>query len=95
MNGETQIDILLESSYVKRKKLQGYFSQGGTNPYSKELKDEGTLYKEHAISLGIPLNAISTTNKVVNTAQEAIEIRRNLNSLNSSPKILLVTSAFL
>ena len=51
-------------------------------------------YKEHAISLGIPSEAISTTSKVVNTAQEAIEVRRNFNQANSSFKILLVTSAF-
>ena len=31
---------------------------------------------------------------MVNTAQEAIEIRRNLNKINSSSEILLVTSAF-
>ncbi len=70
------------------------FFTGGTTPFGKELKDEGILYKEHAISLGIPSYAISTTRKVVNTAQEAIEIRRNLNQINSSSEILLVTSAF-
>ena len=44
--------------------------------------------------MGITIDAISTTKKILNTAQEAIEIRRNLNQINSSSKILLVTSAF-
>ena len=52
-----------------------------------------SLYKEHAISLGVSSEAISITDKVFNTAQEAIEIRRNLNQMNSSSKIILVTSA--
>ena len=52
------------------------------------------MYKEHAISLGIPSNAITTTGRVFNTAQEAREIKRELNNNNSPYKILLVTSAF-
>ena len=67
---------------------------GGVIPYKKVSKDEGNLYKEHAISLGIPSEAITTTARVVNTAQEAIEIRRILKKNNSPSKILLVTSAF-
>jgi len=78
----------------KKKKAPRLFFTEGTIPNHKESKGEGTLYKEHALSLGIPLDAISITNKVINTAQEAIEIRRNLNQINSSSKILLVTSAF-
>ena len=81
-------------SLFQKRKAPKLFFTGGTTPYTRELKDEGTLYKEHAISLGIPSYAISTTSKVLNTAQEAIEIRRNLNQINSSSKILLVTSAF-
>ena len=81
-------------SLFQKGKAPKLFFTGGTTPYGRELKDEGTLYKEHAISLGIPSYAISTTSKVFNTAQEAIEIRRNLNQINSSSKILLVTSAF-
>tara|TARA_Y100001968_G_scaffold320847_1_gene354400 strand:- start:438 stop:1082 length:645 start_codon:yes stop_codon:yes gene_type:complete len=78
----------------KKKKAPRLFFTNGITPNSKESKGEGTLYKEHAISLGIPLDAISITNKVFNTAQEAIEVRRDLNQMNSSSKILLVTSAF-
>ena len=81
-------------SLFEKGKAPKLFFTGGMTPYGRGLKYEGTLYKQHAISLGIPSNAISTTSKVVNTAQEAIEIRRNLNQINSSSKILLVTSAF-
>ncbi len=81
-------------SLFKKGKAPKLFFTGGTTPYGNESKDEGTLYKEHALSLGIPFDAISTTSKVVNTAQEAIEIRKNLNQIDSSSEILLVTSAF-
>ncbi len=81
-------------SLFQKKKAPRLFFTGGTTPYSDNYKDEGTLYKEHAISLGIPLYAITITNKVVNTSQEAIEIRKSFNKMNSSRKILLVTSAF-
>ena len=81
-------------SLFQKGKAPKLFFTGGTTPYGRGLKDEGTLYKEHAITMGIPIDAISTTEKILNTAQEAIEIRRNLNQINSSSKILLVTSAF-
>ena len=81
------------SLFQKRKAPKLLFT-GGSTPYEKKSKDEGTLYKEHAISLGIPSNAITTTGRVFNTAQEAREIKRELNNNNSPYKILLVTSAF-
>jgi len=81
-------------SLYQKKKAPRLFFTGGTIPYGKQSKDEGTLYKEHAVSLGIPLDSISITNKVINTAQEAIEIRKSFNHMNSSSEILLVTSAF-
>ena len=81
------------SLFQKRKAPKLLFT-GGSTPYEKKSKDEGTLYKEHAISLGIPSNAITTTGRVFNTAQEAREIKRELNNNNSPDKILLVTSAF-
>ena len=70
------------------------FFTGGVNPYEKESKDEGTLYKEYAISLGVPSDSITTTTRVVNTSQEAIETRRILKKNDTPSKILLVTSAF-
>ena len=81
-------------SLYKKKKAPILVFTGGTIPYDQQSIDEGTLYKEQAISFGIPLDAIFVTNKVINTAQEAIEIRRNLNKINSSSRVLLVTSAF-
>ena len=81
------------SLFQKRKAPKLLFT-GGSTPYEKKSKNEGTLYKEHAISLGIPSNAITTTDRVFNTAQEAREIKKELNKNNSPYKILLVTSAF-
>tara|TARA_Y100001968_G_scaffold25335_1_gene19814 strand:- start:589 stop:1233 length:645 start_codon:yes stop_codon:yes gene_type:complete len=79
--------------YQKGKASKIFFT-GGSTPYQNNLKDEGTLYKENAVSLGIPSESIATTGKVINTLQEAIEIRKMLNQKNSPSKILLVTSAF-
>ena len=70
------------------------FFTGGASPYTDEIKTEGVLYKEEAISLGIPSEAIFTTGRVSNTAEEALEIKRSFNLSGSSSKILLVTSAF-
>ena len=56
----------------KKKKAPKLFFTGGTTPYDQDSINEGILYKEHAISLGIPLDAIFVTNKVINTAQEAL-----------------------
>ena len=60
----------------------------------KKSKNEGTFYKEKAISLGISSDAITITGKVINTSQEAIEVRKILNQKNSYSTIILVTSAF-
>ncbi len=79
--------------FQKRKAPRLFFT-GGSTPYENNAKDEGTIYKEHALSLGIPSAAITTTGKVINTAQEAIEIRRLLEKNDAPSKILLVTSAF-
>ena len=79
--------------FQKRKAPRLFFT-GGVTPYEKASKDEGTLYKEYAVKLGIPSKSITTTGRVVNTAQEAIAIRKMLNQKNAPSKILLVTSAF-
>ena len=50
------------------KKAPRLFFTGGTTPYKKESKNEGTLYKAYAIDLGIPSDAIKITGSVVNTA---------------------------
>ena len=78
----------------KENKAPKIFFTGGVNPYRRANKTEGDLYKEKAISLGIPAEAIVTTEEVVNTAKEALAIKRNFNMRTSSSEIILVTSAF-
>ena len=51
-------------SLYKKNKAPRLFFTGGTTPYGEESKDEGTLYKEYAITMGIPIDAISTTEKI-------------------------------
>ena len=69
---------------------------GGRNPLQPNMPSEGDLYIKEAISMGIPSSAVLTTSYVVNTAEEATEIKRALESLKGkrTKKILLVTSAF-
>ncbi len=67
---------------------------GGASPSKKVIKTEGDLYRKDAISLGVPSEAIVTTNRVFNTAQEALAIKQYFESNPSSQQILLVTSAF-
>ena len=69
---------------------------GGNSPFRPELPPEGSIYIKEAIALGIPSNAMTTTPPVVNTAEEALAIRKILSKTDTShtPKILLVTSAF-
>ena len=78
----------------EEQKAPKLFFTGGASPYKKMLKTEGDLYKEKAIRLGIPSEAIFTTQEVFNTAQEALAIKRTLQSKSFSSEILLVTSAF-
>ena len=77
----------------QEKKAPKLFFTGGASPYTNTLKSEGDLYKESAITLGLPSKAIFTTGNVFNTAQEANAIKRQFKKQNSH-KILLVTSAF-
>ena len=77
----------------KENKAKKLIFTGGTTPYESTIKNEGDLYKEYAINLGIPPEAILTTDRVFNTSQEAREIKRILLS-QGSYRILLVTSAF-
>ena len=70
---------------------------GGASPFSPGQPPEGQHYLEGAKQLGIPAAALQSTPPVVNTAQEAIAIRKLLESSDRStaiPRILLVTSAF-
>ncbi len=69
---------------------------GGSSPLRPELPPEGSIYITEAKSRGIPLSALSSTNPVVNTAQEAIEIKAllDINNKLNPPVIHLITSAF-
>ncbi len=71
---------------------------GGANPFRPGQPPEGQRYLTEAQQLGIPSGVMASTPPVVNTEEEAVAIRRLLeaskNSEVSSPRILLVTSAF-
>ena len=72
---------------------------GGASPFRPGQPPEGQRYLQEARQLGVPAAAMASTPPVVNTAEEAIAIRRLLGQMSStptalSPRILLVTSAF-
>ena len=72
---------------------------GGASPFRPGQPPEGQRFLQEARHLGIPASAMASTPAVVNTAQEAIAIRRLLGPRSptptaASPRILLVTSAF-
>ena len=70
---------------------------GGASPFRPGQPPEGQRYLQEARQLGIPVTAMASTPPVVNTAEEAIAIRQLMQrsqSLTTSTRILLVTSAF-
>ncbi len=70
---------------------------GGASPFRPGQPLEGQLYIEASQQLGISAGVMQSTNPVVNTAQEAVAIRKLLKGDDrspTSPRILLVTSAF-
>jgi uncharacterized SAM-binding protein YcdF (DUF218 family) len=61
----------------------------------QERPNEGTVLAEEAVSRGVPPEAIMVTPYVFNTADEAREVATLLRARGlSSPRVLLVTSAF-
>ncbi len=64
---------------------------GGKMPWDNSKKTEGEVLKEYAIKNGIPSEKIFITKDVENTAEEAIAAKV---LINSSKRIILVTSAF-
>ena len=72
---------------------------GGASPFRPGQPPEGQRYLSEAAQLGIPAVAMASTPPVLNTAEEAVAIRRLLApqsspSSTASLRILLVTSAF-
>ena len=71
---------------------------GGASHFRPGQRLEGQEYIEEAVFLGIPIEAMATTPPVI-TAEEAIAIRRLLDSMQPTNsviprRILLVTSAY-
>ena len=65
---------------------------GGVSPFRPGQRPEGQLYLLEAAMRNVPEAAMSTTPPVVNTAEEAVSIRRLLP--HGQARVLLVTSAF-
>ena len=69
---------------------------GAINPFNLDLPPEGDNYIKEAISIGIPRKDLFSTQPVLNTFQEAKEIKKLLykEKVVKQRKIILVTSAF-
>ena len=65
---------------------------GGASPYRPGQRPEGEHYLQDAALLGVPAAAMASTSPVLNTAEEALAIRRLLPARQS--RVLLVTRAF-
>jgi len=80
----------------KAKKANKLIFTGGIIPYEPKLPPEGDIYIKEAVSLGVPKQNLFTTDSVLNTFQEAKEIKNLLNrEINSNGNnIILVTSAY-
>ena len=80
----------------KAKRANKLIFTGGIIPYEPKLPPEGDIYIKEALSLGVPEKSLFTTNSVLNTFQEAKEIKKLFNEeINPSGNtIILVTSAY-
>ena len=67
-------------------------SPGGGSPFRPGQRPEGQHYFQEAALLGVPEAAMASTPPVLNTADEAVAIRRLLPACQSW--VVLVTSAF-
>ncbi|ABL66584.1 YdcF family protein [Chlorobium phaeobacteroides] len=68
---------------------------GGWIPWRPDRVPEGELLSRRAVLLGVSPEAIRVTEKVENTAEEAVAVRRLLGSgLGSEKTVILVTSAY-
>lgn len=73
---------------------------GGWLSRKNEALLEGDTLTEYARELGVPAEAIATTGRATNTAEEALAVAQLLHdrpeatAVEAAPRILLVTSAF-
>jgi len=65
---------------------------GGKLPWDPAGETEGDVLKRYALMMQVPADKIAITETVVNTAQEAVAVRKLLGP--NQKKIILVTSAF-
>jgi uncharacterized SAM-binding protein YcdF (DUF218 family) len=77
---------------VKHDKGNLIIFTGGNLPWQQLATDEGSILKDKAVEMNIPEEQILVTSRVENTAQEAREVAKLLDS--KTKKITLVTSAF-
>jgi uncharacterized SAM-binding protein YcdF (DUF218 family) len=73
------------------------FFPNGWAPWLSEEDAVGQVSMQFAQQMGVPLASMATTEKVVNTAQEARAIAEHLKKRKETafpPKVLLVTSAY-
>ena len=66
----------------------------GQLPWQQDAVPEGELLERRAVRLGIPLRVIRLTEKVGNTADEAVAVEKLLGVGKGKKKIILVTSAY-
>ncbi len=70
---------------------------GGWTPWRPGLEPEGRVLIQYAMDMGVPLEHLLTTDKVVNTAAEAeaiAELLKKREGVSVPPRVLLVTSAY-
>ena len=70
---------------------------GGWVPWSPGVEPEGQILIQYAMDMGVPKEHLLTTDKVSNTAAEAIavaELLQKRERIHTPPRVLLVTSAF-
>ena len=72
---------------------------GGWSPRTPEVEPEGDVNRRDAIALGVQPERVLTTERVRNTAEEAVAVaallrQHGIGEADEAPHVLLVTSAF-
>ena len=78
----------------KNKKSENLIFSAGEQNFLNSQTFEGKIYKNDAINLGIPKDAILVTKSVFNTLDEAKALEEIFSKNSLKKEILLVTSAF-